>query len=83
MALGLVVCSLAKEQDYKRFNALTLDETSVYWGVIDSIRSAPREGGAAVTVVSSAKNPRSFVLDDAIYWTDDGGGVWRAPKRTH
>jgi hypothetical protein len=80
---GGALVSLAKDQDYKKFNALALDETSVYWGVIDAIRSAPRDGGAATTVVSSAKNPRLFALDDdAIYWTDDGGGVWRAPKRT-
>jgi hypothetical protein len=36
----------------------------------------------SVLSLPSAKNPRSFAVDDdAIYWTNDGSGVWRAPKR--
>jgi len=79
---GQDVVSLAEKQTFQEYTALALDDASVYWGVVDSIRSVPREGGDPVTVVSSAKNPQSFALDDdAIYWTNDGGGVWRAPKR--
>lgn len=79
---GQGVASLAEKQSFQKYNALALDDASVYWGVVDSIRSVPREGGDPVTVVSSAKNPQSFALDDdAIYWTNDGSGVWRAPKR--
>lgn len=79
---GQDVVSLAEKQTFQKYTALALDDASVYWGVVDSIRSVPREGGDPVTVVSSAKNPQSFALDDdAIYWTNDGGGVWRAPKR--
>jgi hypothetical protein len=79
---GQGVVSLAEKQTFQKYNALALDDASVYWGVIDSIRSVPRDGGVPVTVVSSANNPRSFALDDdALYWTNDGSGVWRAPKR--
>lgn len=79
---GQNIVTIVRDQTYEKFNGLALDETSVYWAVVDGIRSVPREGGDTVTVVSTANNPRSFALDeDAIYWTNDGRGIWRAPKR--
>jgi hypothetical protein len=64
-----------------RLRALAVDDASIYWGVNDSIKSAPRGGGSAVTVASSLANPRSFALDAThIYFVDDSG-IFRAPKQ--
>lgn len=78
---GETMTTIAENQNIETDSALAVDATTVYWGVNDSIRSAPRGGGAAATVVSSVANPRSFALDAThLYFTDDNGGVLRAPK---
>ncbi len=61
--------------------ALALDDTSVYWAVSDSIKSAPRDGGDAVTIVSSLTNPHALAVDaDNLDFTQETGGVWRVAK---
>jgi hypothetical protein len=78
---GETINTIADKQNVETYSALAVDDTSIYWGVNDSIKSAPRGGGSAATVASSLANPRSFVLDAThIYFVDDTG-IFRAPKQ--
>lgn len=73
--------TIAAKQNIEMDSALAVDAASVYWGVSDAIKRAPRAGGPAVTVVAAVSNPRSLVVDESsLYWTDDRGGVWRVAK---
>jgi len=47
------------------YSALAVDDTSIYWGVNDSIKSAPRGGGSAVTVASSLGTERTVGVRQA------------------
>jgi hypothetical protein len=78
---GQTMNTIAEKQNIETYSALAVDDTAVYWGVNDSIKSVPRNGGAAATVSSSLANPRSFALDAThLYFTDDNGGILRVPK---
>ena len=64
--------------------SVALDATNVYWvnkAVSGSVVTAPRNGGANITVAYDA-NPLAVAVDDAsVYWSDAAGTLQRVAKQ--
>jgi hypothetical protein len=62
---------------------VAFDDTYVYWvdGATSTIMRVPKTGGVAPTVLASATSPVAIAVDThAIYWSDEGGNIWRLAK---
>ena len=60
--------------------AMVVDETYVYWATATSVFSAPKLGGAPVTLATDQGSPRALTTGaGAVFWTNyEGGTVMRA-----
>lgn len=65
--------------------ALVLDDTTLYWLVVDGIASLPVDAPAGATptaIVSGQPEPAVFGVDPAgITWADSAGTISRIPRR--
>jgi hypothetical protein len=63
--------------------ALTLDDTTLYWGEDEGLFSVPKAGGKAQPVIKGASLPDFLVVDEtALYWYSSvSGKAFKGPKR--
>jgi hypothetical protein len=63
---------------------VAIDDTYVYWAdstTVGTIMRAPKTGGSAPTILARDTQPIAVAVDaNAVYWSDQGGNIWRLPK---
>ncbi len=60
---------------------LAADATNVYWAAGGTVATAPRQGGATVTIASGDSAVAVAVDDTAVYWSDQSGDIQKAMKQ--
>jgi hypothetical protein len=63
---------------------VAFDDTYVYWidaTMVGTIMRASKAGGSAATIIARDTLPVAIAVDaNAIYWSDEGGNIWRLAK---